>query len=125
MYRIEEPKVEKVEVKRRLHFQEVVENVMKVIHLQHGLMAVNEDVDNDPQEEAEVKNESTEHKSCQENDLKPIEEESQKEAEKPVEEAPVKLTEEELKKKMKSSLEFMIEQQALGQMETGSETSQQ
>ena len=97
------------------------------ITLQYRIAEENEDVDidNDPQEEEEVKNESQELNSCQENNLKPIEEESKKESAKPVEEAPVKLTEEELKKKMKSSLEFMIEQQALGQMETGSETSQQ
>ena len=51
LYRNEEPKVEKVEVKRRLHFHEAVENVMKVVRLQNGLYALSHHIDDEGVEE--------------------------------------------------------------------------
>ena len=96
---------------------------MKVIHLQNGLLALKENMETAISEE----NPQELPPDTKEEEMREEKEDKAPTIEEPGNEAPTKLTEEELKKKMKSSLEFLIEQQALGQMENSSEseTSQQ
>ena len=101
---------------RRKSFPAMVDKVIKVIHLGLGLGEDLSQVEEIDEPYVEDKDETAEEEIIEE-----TEESKETEEKKPevIEEVPVKLTDEELKQKMKASLGFMIEQQALGQLEEG------
>ena len=99
------------EKERKKSFPEIVDKVIKVINLGFGLgqdlNQVEEIEDSDDVKEAIAEGEMMEDA------------EQTKTINEVIEEVPIKLTDEELKQKMKASLGMMIEQQALGQLEGG------
>ena len=92
-------------------FQEVVDKVIKVINLGFGLGQDLNQVE-EIEELDEVREGTAEGEMMEDA-------EQTKTINEVIEEVPIKLTDEELKQKMKASLGMMIEQQALGQLEGG------
>ena len=113
-------KVQVVETRRKkIFFPQVVNRMIKVIRMNKGFDEITE-LDDSVLEEDE---ENLENEDKLENDEEQNDEESVKveKKTKTKEDNGPKLSEEELKQKMKSSLMFMLEEQALEQMTTDTE----
>ena len=96
---------------RKKSFPEIVDKVIKVINLGFGLGQDLNQVE-EIEELDEVREGTAEGEMMEDA-------EQTKTINEVIEEIPIKLTDEELKQKMKESLGMMIEQQALGQLEGG------
>ena len=112
----DEEEVEEEVQHRRKSFPAIVDKVIKVIHLGLGLGEELSQVKEIDEHDGNPKEETADEEMKED-----VEDSTEVEEKKPeaMEEAPVKLTDEELKQKMKASLGFLIEQQALGQLEDG------
>ena len=96
---------------KKKSFPEIVDKVIKVINLGFGLGQDLNQVE-EIEELDEVREGTAEGEMMEDA-------EQTKTINEVIEEVPIKLTDEELKQKMKASLGMMIEQQALGQLEGG------
>ena len=117
-------KVQVVETRRKkIFFPQVVNRMIKVIRMNKGFDEITE-LDDSVLEEDE---ENLENEDKLENDEEQNDEESVKveKKTKTKEDNGPKLSEEELKQKMKSSLMFMLEEQALEQMTTDSQVTEE